>query len=142
MMARRRCPKGQPASKGYRIAQTRAAKLNKNVDRQREDVARKWATSVMRGHDAVAVEDFGPKFLAKSTLARKAADAAIGVTKKVLIEMGREHGRDIRLVHPAHTTMDCAQWRARTEHALSLSERAYACTACGVVSPGTRTPPA
>lgn len=41
-------------------------------------------------------------------MARKAADAAIGATKKALIEMGREYGRDVRLVHPPYTTMDCA----------------------------------
>ncbi|MFE7750891.1 zinc ribbon domain-containing protein, partial [Streptomyces sp. NPDC057428] len=80
-------------------------------------------------------EDFKPKFLAKSTMARKAADAAIGATKTALTEMARKHGRSAHLVHPAHTTMDCAQCGARTKHALPLSERIYACTACGAVSP-------
>ncbi|CAM3679906.1 Cas12f1-like TNB domain-containing protein [Nocardiopsis rhodophaea] len=89
----------------------------------------------MRDHDRVAVEDFRPRFLAKSTMARKAADAAISATKKALVEMGRKHGRDVRLVHPAHTTMDCAWCGARAKHALLLSERTYACSACGVVSP-------
>ncbi|WP_432077146.1 zinc ribbon domain-containing protein, partial [Streptomyces wuyuanensis] len=56
-------------------------------------------------------------------------------TKTALIEMGRKHARDIRLVHPAHTTMDCASCGARTKHALPLSERTYTCTACGVLSP-------
>ncbi|GAA3817524.1 RNA-guided endonuclease TnpB family protein [Streptomyces chiangmaiensis] len=135
MMARRRRPKTQPSSKGYRHAQTQAAKLHKKVARQREDTGRKWAKSVMRGHDGVAVEDFRPKFLAKTTMARKAADAAIAATKAALVEMGRKHARDVRLVHPAHTTMDCAQCGARTKHALPLSMRTYACTACGAVSP-------
>jgi putative transposase len=135
MMARRRSPKGQAASKGYRAAQARAAKLYKKVARQREDTARKWAKSVMRDHDAVAVEDFRPSFLTRSTMARKAADAAISATRKALIEMGRKHARDVRLVHPMHTTMDCAQCGARTKHALPLSERTYACTACGAASP-------
>lgn len=62
-------------------------------------------------------------------------DAAIGSTKRALIEMGRKHGRAVHLVHPAYTTMDCAQCGARTKHALPLSERTYACTACGAVSP-------
>lgn len=31
------------------------------------------------------------RFLAKTTMARKAADAAIGGTKQALIEMGRKH---------------------------------------------------
>uniref|UniRef100_UPI000A99542D zinc ribbon domain-containing protein n=1 Tax=Allosalinactinospora lopnorensis TaxID=1352348 RepID=UPI000A99542D len=73
-------------------------------------------------------------FLSRTTMARKAADAAIGATKTALIEMGHKHGRDIRLANPAHTTMDCAQCGARTKHRLPLSERTYTCTACGVVS--------
>jgi putative transposase len=68
-------------------------------------------------------------------MARKAADAAIAATKRALVEMGRKHARDVRLVHPAHTTMDCAQCGARTKHALPLSMRTYACTVCGAVSP-------
>ncbi|MFF2432607.1 RNA-guided endonuclease InsQ/TnpB family protein [Streptomyces mirabilis] len=135
MMSRRRPPKGRAASKGYRTAQVQAAKLHKKVARQRQDTARKWAKKIVRDHDAVAVEDFRPKFLAKSTMARKAADAAIGATKAALVEMARKHGRTVYLVHPAHTTMDCAQCGARTKHALPLSERTYTCTACGVVSP-------
>ncbi|PJJ05113.1 putative transposase [Streptomyces sp. 2333.5] len=135
MMARRRAPRGKTQSKGYRRAQEQAAKLHKKVARQREDTGRKWAKKVVRDHDALAVEDFRPKFLAKSTMARKAADAAIGATKRALVEMGRKHGRAVHLVHPAHTTMDCAQCGARTKHALPLSMRTYACTACGAVSP-------
>lgn len=134
-MARRRSPRGKAQSKGYRRAQAQAAKVYKKVVRQRQDTGRKWAKSVVRDFDQLAVEDFRPKFLAKSTMARKAADAAIGATKTALIEMARKHGRTVHLVHPAHTTMDCAQCGARTKHALPLSERIYACTACGAVSP-------
>ncbi|MFA7765492.1 RNA-guided endonuclease InsQ/TnpB family protein [Streptomyces sp. NPDC048723] len=135
MMARRKPAKGKPGSKGYRAAKKRVAKLHKKVARQRQDAGRKWAKSVVRDHDALAVEDFRPKFLAKSTMARKAADAAISATKRELIAMARKHGRIVHLVHPAHTTMDCAQCGARTKHALPLSERTYACTVCGAVSP-------
>jgi putative transposase len=135
MMARRKPAKGHAASRGYREAKKQTAKLHKKVARQRQDTARKWAKRVVTDHDAIAVEDFRPKFLARTTMARKAADAAIGATKTALIEMGRKHGRDVRLVHPAHTTMDCASCGARTKHALPLSERTYTCSACGLVSP-------
>ena len=135
MMARRRPKKGQAASKGYREAKTWRAKTYQKIARQRQDAARKWAKKVVRDHDAIAVEDFRPNFLAKTSMARKAADAAIGATKSALIEMARKHGRDVRLVHPAHTTMDCGRCGARTKHALPLSERTYTCTACGDVSP-------
>ncbi|MFH9734919.1 RNA-guided endonuclease InsQ/TnpB family protein [Streptomyces sp. NPDC017260] len=135
MTARRRPKKGKAVSKGYRTARRLRAKAHKKVARQRADTGRKWAKKVVRDHDVIAVEDFRPKFLAKSTMARKAADAAIGATKAALTEMGRKHGRDIRLVHPAYTTMDCAQCGARAKHALPLGERTYTCTACGTTSP-------
>lgn len=133
--ARRRPAKGKPGSKGYREAKLQTAKLQKRVARQREDTGRKWAKAVVRDHDRLAVEDFRPKFLANSTMAGKAADAAIGATKRALIHMAAKHGRELHLVHPAHTTMDCAQCGARAKHALPLSERTYTCTACGAVSP-------
>ncbi|MGP3926265.1 RNA-guided endonuclease InsQ/TnpB family protein [Streptomyces sp. 8N616] len=135
MMARRKPKKGQPASKGYREAKRLRAKTYKKIARQRQDTGRKWAKKVVRDHDVIVVEDFRPKFLAKTTMARKAADAAISATKAALLEMGRKHGREVRLVHPAHTTMDCASCGARTKHALPLSERTYTCTACGATSP-------
>ena len=134
MMARRKPKKGRPGSKGYREAKRQTAKLHRKVGAQRQDTARKWAKKAVRDHDALAVEDFRPKFLAKTTMARKAADAAIGATKAALIEMGRKHGRAVHLVNPAHTTMDCAHCGARTKHRLPLSERTYTCTACGVSS--------
>ncbi|MGW5480093.1 RNA-guided endonuclease InsQ/TnpB family protein [Streptomyces sp. NPDC004008] len=135
MMARRKPAKGRAASKGYQVARKQAAKVHRKVARQRQDAARTWAKSVARDHDAIAVEDFRPKFLAKTSMARKAADAAIGAAKAALVEVGRKHGRAVHLVHPAHTTMDCARCGARTKHALPLSERTYTCTGCGTVSP-------
>jgi putative transposase len=135
MMARRRRPKGAPASKGYRHAAKRAAHAHAKVARQRQDDARKWAKRVVRDHDVIAVEDFRPKFLAKTTMARKAADAAISATKRELINMGRTHGRQVVLVDPKYMTMDCGGCGARTKHALPLSERTYTCTACGHVCP-------
>ncbi|MCX4447048.1 transposase [Streptomyces sp. NBC_01789] len=135
MMARRRTPKNRPDTAGYRKARRAVAKLHKKTARQRTDTARKWAKTVVRDFDQLAVEDFRPRFLAKTTMARKAADAAIAATKTALIEQAHKHSRTVHLIHPAHTTMDCAQCGARTKHALPLSERTYTCTACGTVSP-------
>ncbi|MEV6943979.1 transposase [Streptomyces sp. NPDC051172] len=135
MMARRKPAKGQASSRGYKEAKKWRAKTCQKIARQRQDAARKWAKRAVRDHDVIAVEDFKPRFLSKTSMARKAADAAIGATKQALLEMGRKHGRDVRLVHPSHTTRDCASCGARTKHALPLSERTYTCTACGAVSP-------
>ena len=78
MMARRKPKKGQAASKGYREAKKWRAKSYAKIARQRQDAGRKWAKKIVTDHDAIAVEDFKPRFLAKSSMARKAEDAAIG----------------------------------------------------------------
>jgi putative transposase len=135
MMGRRSTPKNRPDTKGYKKARRAAAKVSKKTARRRQDTGRKWAKRIVRDFDHLAVEDFKPKFLAKTTMARKAADAAIGATKQALTEMARKHGKTVHLVHPAHTTMDCAHCGARAKHRLPLSERTYTCTACGTLSP-------
>lgn len=118
MMARRRTRKGQPNTKGYEKAKRKAAQAHRKVARQPQDDARKWAKKIVTDRDRIAVEDFKPRFLASSTMARKAADAAIGATKTELVWMATKHGRDLRLVHPKNTTTDCSHCRARTKHRL------------------------
>jgi len=81
-----RCPAvGAPAaesstapSPGYRQAERQAARLLKKAARQNTHDGRVWAQRVVAGHDVIAVEDFKPKFLAKSDMARKAADSTVG----------------------------------------------------------------
>jgi putative transposase len=135
MMARRRRPKGQSSSNGYRQAKSQVANIYGLVKRQRQDDARKWAKKIMLDHDQIAVEDFKPKFLAKTKMARKAADGAIGQAKKDLIWMSVKYQRDLRLIDPAYTTMDCGECGARAKCRLSLSERAYSCSECGHTCP-------
>ena len=137
-IARRRPPRGVKGSVGYQQAKAETARLYAKVARQRQDDTRKWAVAVVRAHDQIAVEDFKPKFLAKSTMARKAADAAIGATKRELIWQAVKTGRDLRLVDPGYSTMDCGDCGARAKHRLPLSERTYTCTACGSTRPRDR----
>jgi len=134
-MARRKPQPGRPASAGYKRAKRKAGKAHAKVAAQRRDTARKWARAVVRDHDVIAVEDFRPKFLAKSTMAKKAADAAIGSAKAALLHMAAKHGRAVHLVDPAYTTMDCSRCGARAKSRLPLSERTYRCGACGLVLP-------
>jgi putative transposase len=134
-MARRKPRPGQKPSAGYKRAKRKAAKAYAKVAAQRRDTARKWAKGVVRDFGVIAAEDFKPKFLAKSTMAKKAADAAIGAAKRALTEMAAKHGRTLHLVDPAYTTMDCSKCGARAKTRLLLSERTYTCAACGIVLP-------
>ncbi|WP_446225937.1 RNA-guided endonuclease InsQ/TnpB family protein [Nocardia sp. IBHARD005] len=130
-MARRKRPRGVAASKGYQQARRAAARLHKKAARQNTHVARVWARSVVADHQTIAVEDFKPKFLARSTMARKAADAAIGATKRELIERGVRVGRRVVLVAPAYTTMTCSECFAIAKQRLGLAERIFRCECCG-----------
>jgi putative transposase len=132
-MARRKPAPGQRASKGYLGAKRVVAKLSKKVARQRQDTARKWATKVVANHGVLAVEDFKPRFLAKSRMARKSADGAIGTTKATLIEYAQRAGRKVVLVPPAYTTMTCSGCGARAKSRLLLSQRVFVCESCGAI---------
>ncbi|WP_280489554.1 RNA-guided endonuclease InsQ/TnpB family protein [Nocardia carnea] len=130
-MARRRRPRGQAPSKGYQQARRQAARLHKKAARQNTHAARVWARRVVADHHTIAVEDFTPKFLAGSSMARKAADAAIGIAKRELVERATRAGRKVVLVPPAYTTMTCASCGARAKQRLALDVRVFRCEACG-----------
>ncbi|MDA8067367.1 MAG: transposase [Actinomycetota bacterium] len=130
-MARRKPKPGQPASHGYRHAKRRTAALHFKVAEQRRDEARKWAHKLVTDHDQVAVEDFRPRFLAQSRMARKAADGRIAAAKNALCDAAKRHGRQLVLVPPAYSTMTCSSCGARAKHRLPLSQRTYVCEHCG-----------
>ncbi|MGU3583151.1 RNA-guided endonuclease InsQ/TnpB family protein [Rhodococcus sp. C26F] len=130
-MARRRRGKGHPPSKGYQRARKTAAKVQKKAARQNRHDGRIWARTVVAEHRLLAVEDFKPKFLSKTNMARKAADAAVGAIKRELVEQGRRAGRKVVLVRPAYTTMTCSRCFARAKQSLGLAERIFRCWACG-----------
>ena len=130
-MARRRPKKGEPASNGYKRAKRTAAKLHRHVRNQRLDIAHKWANIIVHDFDHIAIEDFHPAFLAKTTMARKAADNLIGATKGILMEKGERTGREVKTIPARYTTMTCSSCGARAKHRLGLDERVYHCEKCG-----------
>ncbi|MGI5147824.1 RNA-guided endonuclease InsQ/TnpB family protein [Plantactinospora sp. CA-294935] len=130
-MARRRRAKGVKPSNGYLRARRQAARVARRAARQNAHDARVWAKKVVDNHATIAVEDFKPTFLARSRMARKAADAAIGAAKRELINRGTRAGRKVMLVPPAYTTMTCSQCGTRAKHRLGLGVRVFRCDTCG-----------
>lgn len=127
----RRHRKGQKQSKGYQRARREAAKLHKKAARQTAHDSRVWAKKITYNHDLIAVEDFRPRFLTRSTMTRKASDAAIGAAKRELVTSAQRAGRKVVLVTPAYTTMTCSGCFARAKQALGLDERIFLCHTCG-----------
>lgn len=130
-LSRRRRGKGVAQSHGYRRARITKATIEKKAARQTQHESRVWAKRVVDDHGLIAVEDFKPKFLAHSRMARKAADAAVGAAKRELIDRGTRAGRKVVLVQPAFTTMTCSGCGTRAKERLLLSERTFLCRTCG-----------
>lgn len=120
-------------SRGYKKALRQYRELKRRSAAQRKDAANKWAVKVCRNSDAIASEDFKPKFLSRSAMARKAQDAAIGQLIDTLEWQAVKRGRRFVKVNPAHTTQDCSNCGARAKHRLGLQDRVYKCECCGFV---------
>ncbi len=130
-MARRKPKPGEKASRGYKAAKKQTAVVHKKVARQRQHTSRQWARRVVAAHQVIAVEAFRTKFLFQSTMARKAADNAVGTAKRELISYAQRAGRTVVIVPPAYTTMTCSQCWSRAKTALPLSQRTFECASCG-----------
>ena len=120
-------------SRGYKKALRQYRELKRRSTAQRKDAANKWAVKVCRNSDAIASEDFKPKFLSRTTMARKAQDAAIGQLIDTLERQAVKRGRRFVKVNPAYTTQDCSNCGARAKHRLGLQDRVYKCECCGFV---------
>lgn len=126
---KRRCEQ----SRGYKKALRQYRELKRRSTAQRKDAANKWAVKVCRNSDAIASEDFKPKFLSRTTMASKAQDAAIGQLIDTLERQAVKRGRRFVKVNPAYTTQDCSNCGARAKHRLGLQDRVYKCEHCGFV---------
>jgi putative transposase len=130
-LANRKLARAKHGSKGRWKARKRVAAIHIRIARQRKDRAFKWARKVVTAFGRIAVEDFKPRFLARSTMAKKATDGAVGMTKQILLKMAEAAGRTVALVSPAFTTMGCSKCGTITKTRLELSNRTFACHACG-----------
>ena len=128
----RRFKKGQKQSKGYQQAKRQSAKLQKKAARQNKHDSSVWAKDVVANNQLIAIEDFKPKFLSKSTMAKKASDIALGQLKTILVEKSTRAGRQVFLINPKHTTMTCSQCFSRATKKLELSQRIFNCEHCGL----------
>lgn len=129
--ASRKLARAKPGSNRRKKAKRRVAKIHLGIARQRRDRAFKWARKIVTAFGKIAVEDFRPAFLSKSTMAKKASDGAVGMTKQILISMAEAAGRTVALIAPAFTTMECSECGSRNKTRLSLSMRTFVCDACG-----------
>lgn len=130
-MARHKDQRDAEQRKAYRRAKKAAAREHRRIRWQRKERARQWAQRVASTHRNVAVEGFRPKFLAKTTMARKMHNAALSALRHELAEAVERRGGNLVVVPPAYTTMTCSTCGVRAKHRLPLSQRTFHCDDCG-----------
>ena len=128
----RRLSRAQKKSQNRKKARKQLAKAYLKVSRQREDFARKTASTLISSHDLIAYEHVKIANLVKNRkLAKSISDASWGRFLSWLTYYGQVHGIPVIAVEPAFTSQDCSACGTRIKK--SLSVRTHLCTGCGLV---------
>ncbi len=127
-------------------------KLHEKIKRSRNAFNHKLSTKLVRKFGAIAVEDIQIKNLLrrpkpkkredgkgyehngakrKSGLNKSFADTALGDLKAKIESKAKANGREVALVAPHYTSVDCS--RCGTEVNKALSTRTHRCLSCGLV---------
>ena len=113
-------------------ARKQLARAHLHVQRQREDFARKTASTLVSSHDLIAYEDLQIRNMVRNHhLAKSIHDAGWSTFICWVKAYGLMHGVPIIAVAPHFTSQECSACRALVKK--SLSVRTHICPSCGVV---------
>jgi len=128
----RQVSRKQKKSKNRQKARKRLAKAHLKVQRQREDFARKTASTLVSSHDLIAYEHLQIGSMVKNhQLAKSIHDAAWGRFLGWVKSYAVMHGIEVVAVAPHYTSQDCSGCGQRVEK--TLSTRTHVCPKCGLV---------
>lgn len=120
-------------SKRRERARLRVARIHAKIGDTRKDFLDKVTTSLVRRYDVIAIEDLCVKGLARGRLAKSVSDAGFGMFRRMLEYKCDWYGRELRIAPRFYPSSNiCSGCGARRAAKLALSERKWACEACGV----------
>jgi putative transposase len=122
----------QKKSSNRKKARKQVAKAYLKVHRQREDFARKQASTLISSHDLIAYEDLQIHNMVKNRhLAKSIHDAGWAMFLSWVKYYGAIHAISVIAVAPQYTSQACSGCGMLVKK--SLSVRTHSCTGCGVV---------
>jgi putative transposase len=128
----RQLSRKQKKSRNRKKARQKLAKAHLKVQRQREDFARKQASTLVSSSDLIAYEHLQIRNMVKNHhLAKSIHDAGWGTFLRWVNYYGALHEIKVIAVAPQFTSQDCSA--CGTVVKKSLSVRTHICTGCGVV---------
>ncbi|MGO8949627.1 MAG: RNA-guided endonuclease InsQ/TnpB family protein [Ktedonobacterales bacterium] len=128
----RRLSRKQKRSSNRKKARKQLATAYLKVQRQREDFARKTASTLVTSSDFIAYEHLQIRNLVKNRkLAKSISDVSWGRFLWWLTYYGQVHTIPVIAVEPAFTSQDCSACGKRVKK--SLSVRTHICSGCGLI---------
>jgi putative transposase len=132
--ASRACSRKAEGSANRRKAAARLARLHARVASVRADALHKATSDLARRYETVGAEDLNVAGMVRNRrLARAISDAGFGQARRMLACKTTWNGGALvtagRFYPSSKTCSGCSAVKAK----LALSERTYACTACGLV---------
>ncbi len=128
----RQLSRKQKKSANRKKARKQLARAHLKVQRQREDFARKTASTLVSSHDVIAYEDLQICNMVRNHhLAKSIHDAGWGTFITWVKAYGLMHHVPIIAVAPHFTSQECSACSAFVKK--SLSVRTHICPSCGVV---------
>jgi putative transposase len=122
----------QKRSRNRTKARQQLAKEYLRVSRQREDFARKQASTLITSHDLIAYEALQIRNMVKNhRLAKSISDAAWGRFLAWVRYYGKLQAVPVVAVAPQFTSQDCSGCGQRVEKSLSI--RTHRCPGCGLI---------
>ena len=122
----------QKKSANRKKARKHLARAHLQVQRQREDFARKTASTLVSSHDLIAYEDLQIRNMVKNHhLAKSIHDAGWGTFISWVKAYGVVHRIQVIAVAPHFTSQECSACRTLVKK--SLSVRTHICSHCGFV---------
>ena len=104
-----------------------------------EDTLHKATTFIVQNYNLIKIEDLRASNMMKNhSLARRIAEGSFYKFKTMLVykveQLRIEYGRNvaIELVNPRNTSQICSSCGTQAEVKLSLSDRIFTCTECGM----------
>ncbi len=128
----RRLSRKQKGSANRKKARKALARGYLKVARQREDFARKTASTLISSCDVIAYEHLQIHNLVKNRrLSKSISDASWGRFLLWVKYYGQVHAVPVIAVEPAFTSQDCSACGTRIKKSLSI--RTHVCSGCGLV---------
>lgn len=123
----------KPGSKNRGKARVKVAVLHRKIRHARADHAHQSAAALVKDHDIIAIESFTPASLAKTTMAKSAADQGLGQFLALLAEKAARTGTILVKVDRWYpSTQECSTCAALTgpRGRPGLKVRRWTCTQC------------